>query len=413
MTKTGVDGEVRVCIVARTTLHHSAGGMQESLAGLAEGLVDQGKEVVVISSATPSGPPTRVHRGVEFHFVDDTTPESYADDFFEKVYEQFKRLHEANPFDVVFSESVAAAGLCDRISIPLVARFHGIWIGWRPSESLYFPEVWQTLNARERTLATRRLPSTFYYGSRLSRLARLVYETSQAIVLDSEFSRARLQDRMPGLDRDKILVVPPAVDTHRFAPSDKAVARDRLGIERPALLFLSRMTIAKGPRIAVQAVEALDPDLCELVMVGSGRESAFLHRYVASKKIDNVRFAGLVSARDLATYLNAADLLVYPELSSPAFGLVGAEAMACGTPVIASDAGAIPEVIGDCGYLFPRGDVSRLASLISEVLVAPQTLTEMGQRGRRRVEDLFSHERMVETMVDTLERVRALGGGKG
>jgi glycosyltransferase involved in cell wall biosynthesis len=387
--------------------------MQESLASLASGLVDHGDEVVVISTALPSGPSTLKEGGVEFHFLDGAAPESYESGFFERAYEEFERQHQVDRFDLVFSESVAAAGFCNRISIPLVARFHGIWIGWRPSESLYFPEVWKVLRAREKTHATRRLPSTFYYGTRLSRMARLVFESASRIVLDSEFSRRLLQGRMPAIDRDRMVVVPPSVDTHRFEPGDRQAARLRLGLERPTLLFVSRMTIAKGPRVAIQAVEALEPGLCDLLMVGTGQEAASLERYVATKKIENIRFAGLVAADDLPDYFKAADLLIYPELSSPAFGLVGAEALACGTPVIGSYAGAIPEVIGDCGYLFPRGDVDGLTRLISKALAAPQTLREMGQRGRERVTQRFSRERMVGMMLAAFEGAVSHNLGRG
>jgi glycosyltransferase involved in cell wall biosynthesis len=377
--------------------------MQESLRSLASGLVARGCEVVVVSSALPDGASSLEEGGVEFHFVDDTTPESYERGFFEKIYAEFDRLNTAEPFDLVFSESVAAAGLCRRISIPLVARFHGIWVGWRPSESLYFPDVWRVLRAREKTQATRGLPSTFYYGTRLSRLARLVCETASKVVLDSEYSRGLLQQRMPELDRGRVLVVPPSVDTERFSPRGREADRDRLGFQRPTLLFVSRMTIAKGPRVAMQAVEALDPSVCDLIMVGEGRESAPLERYVATKKIDHIRFAGLVPADDLPAYFRAADLLIYPELSSPAFGLVGAEALACETPVIGSDAGAIPEVIGDCGYLFPRGDVESLTRLIPEALAAQAKLEAMGRRGRQRVIDRFSRQKMIEMMSTAFE----------
>ena len=88
-------------------------------------------------------------------------------------------------------------------------------------------------------------------------------------------------------------------------------------------------------------------------------------------------------------------------------GLVGAEALACGTPVVGSDAGAIPEVVCDCGFLFPRGDVRTLRERIREAVKDPTRLRELGQQGRARIEARFSHVQVLGTMTEIFESVIA------
>lgn len=398
---------MKICMVARTTLNHSSGGMQEDLHTLAEGAVKAGHRVVVITTHHPNGLRQIEAGRVEYYFLEAGVPESYEGGFFEKSYEKFQQLDRAIGFDVVYSQSISAAAFCDRVEVPLVTRFHGVWVGWRSSEGLYRWPVWRSLPWRERAVAIRDFPKEFLQGVRYRPLAERLYRTSTALVLDSEFSRELLLSSSPSIVRDKVRVIPLGIDTTRFSPVNKEGAKAHLGLDGPVLLFLSRLAITKGPRVALRAFESLDVPGTHLVIGGIGPELQWLQRYAAKRCINRVHFPGLIPEADRALYYSAADLFIYPELSDPAFGLVAAEAMACGTPVVGSEAGAIPEVVGDCGFLFPRGDVRALRNEIREALKIPTLLLDLSRRGRERIEAQFSQTRMVAAMAEAFEALLA------
>lgn len=391
---------MRVCIVSRVTAHHSRGGMQEDIQTLAAGLAARAHRVVVITTRHPGGVRELEAGGVEYHFLGETVPESYEGEFFEQAYRKFRELDGDVGFDVVHSQSISAAAFCGRVAVPLVCRFHGIWRRWRSSEAVYRWPAWRSLPWRARAGAIRDFPIELLQGLRFSRLSAPLYRASAALVLDSEFSRRLLLSTFPSLDREKVRVVPLGIDTTRFAPADKEAAKARLGLDGPVLLFLSRLTAAKGPWVAVRAFQGLDLPNAQLLLAGAGPEQARLANYQARRKIAGLRLVGLVPDEARPLYYSAADLFIYPELGDPAFGLVGAEALACGTPVVGSDAGAIPEVVGDCGFLFPRGDVHALRERIRGALKDPTRLHELGRLGRARIEMQFSQARMLALMAE-------------
>jgi glycosyltransferase involved in cell wall biosynthesis len=103
-----------------------------------------------------------------------------------------------------------------------------------------------------------------------------------------------------------------------------------------------------------------------------------------------------------------ADVFLLPsELES--FGLSALEAMACGVPVVGSDAGGLPEVVrhGESGYLLPVGDVEGMAARTIEILKDEKRRTQMGRSGRCRVEALFSADRIVSQYERFYEKVMA------
>jgi glycosyltransferase involved in cell wall biosynthesis len=103
------------------------------------------------------------------------------------------------------------------------------------------------------------------------------------------------------------------------------------------------------------------------------------------------------------------DVLVLPSRTTPQwkeqFGHVLIEAMACGTPVIGSNSGAIPDVIDAAGLLFPEGDVDALAAHLCRLANNPKELHLMSQRGRERVADMYTHERIAEQTMEVYRSV--------
>ena len=131
----------------------------------------------------------------------------------------------------------------------------------------------------------------------------------------------------------------------------------------------------------------------ELLIAGKGSQEAELKAFCEATGRSDVRFLGHIdSVPDLFA---SADVAVVPSEWYEAFGLVAAEAMACGAACLVSDAGALPEVVGDAGRVFKTGDDADLALRLRELIADPEGCRRLGAFGRERVEKLFTLDRMV------------------
>ena len=146
-----------------------------------------------------------------------------------------------------------------------------------------------------------------------------------------------------------------------------------------------------------------------MVVAGDGFERPELVQLAQTLGIaDDVTFLGWVANTELPPYYRAAAVSVIPSLEE-GFGIPAAEAMGCETPVVASDAGGLPEVVehGVTGLIVPRGDSSALAEAIGSLLADPERRTRMGRAGRERALRLFDWDRSAEQFEHIYADVRA------
>lgn len=165
----------------------------------------------------------------------------------------------------------------------------------------------------------------------------------------------------------------------------------------------------KGLRYLLEAYAALlhnYPDL-ELLVVGSpqpgGRTERLLERLGLR---DRVRFVARISTGELVRLYAEATIAVVPSLYE-GFGLPAGEAMACGVPVVSTDGGALPEIVGDAGVIVPAADAGALAAAISALLEDPAQRERLGQAGRERIVNTFSWTVCAEQLVSYYRAVIA------
>lgn len=162
------------------------------------------------------------------------------------------------------------------------------------------------------------------------------------------------------------------------------------------ILYVGGISPHKNLGTLVEAFRNLTEDESltdvQLVLVGDYAHDAFhsdyprLKRQIETLGLDEqVCFTGFVPDEDLAYLYNAASLLCFPSLEE-GFGLPAVEAMACGTPVVASNRGSLPEIVGDAGRLFDPTSPRALLSALKEVLSRAPLQNEMQQRGLARAE---------------------------
>ncbi|MDI6784795.1 MAG: glycosyltransferase family 4 protein, partial [bacterium] len=152
-----------------------------------------------------------------------------------------------------------------------------------------------------------------------------------------------------------------------------------------------------GFQILLNAVNRIQDIPYQLVIAGEGPYRSQLEKMVKQNNLNRVRFLGNVPESQLPKLYSSADIFVNPDLTAPAFGLVAAEALSCGIPVIASNNGALPEVVTpEVGICVPAGDPEKLAIALRELYQDRTRRQQMSQEARNRVESLFTVDRLAE-----------------
>jgi glycosyltransferase involved in cell wall biosynthesis len=268
---------------------------------------------------------------------------SYGAFYERSIAALFDRLVRADRPDVVYAtwaypDCFAAANLAGRREIPFVARIHGSDI----NEYMRYPD------RKARILGAMRR-------------AREVVSVSAAL-------RKRLVAE--GVEAGKIHVIYNGIDRGLFRPFDRGAARRELRLDesKRILLYAGNFEPVKGVDLLIEAFGRLEA-AAELHLIGDGperRRLADLARALPPGKI--VLFHGRVPHRLMGTWLNACDFFCLPSRAEGTPNVV-LEALACRTPVVASDTGGIPEVVpAGSGILFRRGDAGALAAALGEAL---------------------------------------------
>ena len=210
--------------------------------------------------------------------------------------------------------------------------------------------------------------------------------------------RARDALLLEGVDAARVEVSPPGIDVERFAVVER----------RPeTVVSAGRLVWEKGHQDVLRAVAALRRGLVEGVaprveLLGSGPEEARLRRHASELGVGDLVTIRSVSYDEMPAALARASRLVLASLATPVweeqFGMVLAEAMAAGVPIVASSSGAIPEVVGDAALLFTPGDWRGLAA----ALVDPRAPVPSPERVAR-----FSNAAAAERLAAAYERVLA------
>jgi glycosyltransferase involved in cell wall biosynthesis len=176
--------------------------------------------------------------------------------------------------------------------------------------------------------------------------------------------------------------------------------------------YAGRLVPQKGLGDLLAAVAGL-PGV-RLLIVGSGEQEPELHRRAEEADLrGRVEFAGRVPSADLPTFYRRMDVLVLPSRTTPnwkeQFGRVLIEAMACAVPVVGSDSGEIPHVIGEAGLVYPQRDVVALREQL-ERLRDPALRAELGRRGRERVLAHYTQERVAQAYLQVYRSIASAAG---
>ncbi|MCW2618952.1 MAG: hypothetical protein JWR28_2101 [Modestobacter sp.] len=260
-------------------------------------------------------------------------------------------------------------------------------------------------------------------GYRLSSwVERTSYLDADAVIAVSRGMRADVLDVYPDLDPAKVFVVGNGVDAQAYRPVEAPDVVRSLGVDpdRPYALFVGRITRQKGLMHLLAAAEQLPPE-AGLVLCAGAPDTPAERTQVAdaiaelqSRRSGVVWIEQMLPREQLVPLITGATVFVVPSVYEP-LGIVNLEAAACGTAVVASDVGGIPEVVDDgrTGLLVhydpdrPDEFAAGLAARISELLADPARAAAMGTAGRERVLAEFGWPAIAQQTVQVYEAVLA------
>ena len=243
---------------------------------------------------------------------------------------------------------------------------------------------------------------------------------ADALVVSTESERVDVQDISVRANGD-VAVIPPGVDLNVFHPYPQAEARRELDI--PArdkmVLFVGRIEPLKGVDTLLQSLKLLresgemPPHLC-LSIIGGDPAKPRETRHAELEKLmglrddlglsDLVTFLGRRAQETLHCYYSSADVVVMPS-HHESFGMVALEAMACGTPVIASAVGGLAELVrdGDTGYLVPDRDPAAMSECLRRLLSDTELRARLGRQAADHANG-YSWSNITRQMVELYER---------
>ena len=285
-------------------------------------------------------------------------------------------------FDVVQDNQVLGYGMLDieKMGLPLVTTIH------HPITFDRRIDLAQTRNP------WRKLTLSRWYG--FLRMQGRVARKARKIITPSETSKRDIAKDF-GVDPSRMQVILLGVDDIFVPPTEPRVP-GRI------MAMASADAPMKGIATLLEAFAKLRTERdVELVLVTQPKPGGRTEKLIDKLSItDSVRFVSGISDAELVALMGSAEVACVPSLYE-GFSLPTAELMACGTPLIASRAGAIPEVVGPdglCADLVTPGDVGELEAALAALLDDPERRELYGARGRQRVEELFSW-RAVATQV--------------
>ena len=237
-------------------------------------------------------------------------------------------------------------------------------------------------------------------------------ETADMIVATSPQEKEHMRSLVS--ETGNITVIPCGTDTKNFGSYSRLESRTKLNIEPDAnvILYVGRFDPRKGIETLVKAVgcnRVKQHHNLQLIIVGGstpgkkdGKERVRIEGIVDKLGLSEITtFAGQIEHRDLAYYYAAANVCVVPSHYEP-FGLVAVEAMASGTPVIASEVGGLKFTVVDefTGLLVPSQDEKAFAEAIDRVLSYPAWARQLEKEARKRVISMFSWNGVAEQLAE-------------
>jgi glycosyltransferase involved in cell wall biosynthesis len=315
-----------------------------------------------------------------------------------RAYAKLKELCKQRRFDIIHDNQGLGYGLLlmKRLDIPVIATIH------HPLPIDRQADLEQANGLRD-TWRIKKFYSFIRMQAFVARRLDRIITVSQSSTRDT-----RQFFKVPA---DKFRVVYNGIDTEIYNRNREA-SQNRDGL----IMVANTDDRKKGILYLLQALQMLEKDKIQLTIVDDAeRHSSYVEdvgplpsygfKLVRKLNLDGmVHFTGRLTREELAQHYSAAQIAVVPSLYE-GFGIPAAEAMACGTPVIATTGGALPEVVGGAGILVPPRSADALAAAIKQLLNDKQAQQRMSEAGSKRVKEKFNWEQAARKTLEVYQEV--------
>ncbi|MBK6939704.1 MAG: glycosyltransferase family 4 protein [Planctomycetes bacterium] len=391
----------RLRIVHAATFVHPdrTGGAERVVADLAAGQAELGHDVTVISCAATGAPNHEARRGFT-HVRCPLDPALRGLAFLRAVRTSIRAAVLRQPaFDVLHTHQIASAAAAQsacRARHRAARRVHSFYAPYADESAVERGASWtQTVRAGVSRWLDRRT------------LAR-----ADTILVLSEFSRGQVAALAPRC-LSRVHEVHPGVDTTRFFTDSRAAAEQRMRVPQGARLVVSVRRLVKrmGLDAGIDAFAAVahEDARARYWIAGDGPERDALERRVRELGLEGrVRLLGRVAEDDLPDLLRAAHVFLLPTRALEGFGMATLEALACGTGVVATDAGASPAVLARLAPEFTPVpcDAAALARALRERLADPARTDAIAARAARTIAREHSLRAAAKSVDDAIQASR-------
>lgn len=257
------------------------------------------------------------------------------------------------------------------------------------------------------------LPFTHIFDRRSEFVRRRSFGKIDHFICISETARKNLE--YEGIDPSKIDVVYNSVDLVFFSPGAKDPALlNKLKISKTdkVIMFVGKLTSWKNPFTLLYAAKLLIQKglAVKLIVAGQGAQKANLQKTAALLNLsDKVLFLNFIENTELNRYYRLADVFVMPSVTTliinEQFPFAVVEAMASGLPVIVTNSGGMPELVGGDGRIYPQGNYSELAGHLFEILTDDGLRKTMAVKSRQRAEEMFDNKKNSLKILEVFKKV--------
>jgi len=371
---------------------HALGGMQKQCMDLCDGFIENGHTVTILTTAHQDGTTTENIGNIKIYYLSPSRTQRYSRSWNRACRLKISEIHSSAPIDIIHSQSMGARGVLSwakKQNIPVVSTWHGTSlteISTFFSSARKSPRYWHWLFLMPAILVRQ------YFSMDLP-----TRRASAAITLVSP----TLEKNMRFFAKNKVYVIANGIDIPENPPL-------RINRNTLHLLCLGRIEKDKGMHHAVKAMVEFNEENIKLDIVGTGPYLDELKVLIAKLKLEEkVLCHGRVDDDELSKLFAVADVYLMPTTRQEGLPLTILEAMANGLPVIASDIGGISQVIKDRGdgLLVKPGDVSELINAIKVLKNDEGMRLELSNAARKKIEDKYSKERMVEETLAVFSSV--------
>ncbi|MBN1532345.1 MAG: glycosyltransferase family 4 protein [Spirochaetes bacterium] len=301
-----------------------------------------------------------------------------------RAYLLLRRLHRRFRYDIIHDNQSLGYGLLlmKTLGVPVIATIH-------------HPLTIDLENVLERVdTFKRKVKSVMFYPTMMQ---GIVSRRLDHVITVSEDSKRRVHSDF-GVPLERQTVVYNGIDRSIFRPLRDVKRKPR------KVIFVGNVEDGKkGFAYLLKALSMMKETVRVTAVDGGSPHHRITEHLMKTLRIrSSVEFTGKISVEQLVRHYGESEIAVVPSVHE-GFGFPAGEAMACGVPVISSDGGALPEVVGDAGVVVPARDERALAAALDGLAGNRKALARMGDAGIERVRELFDWEKSVGRMADLYE----------